>query len=417
VRQFGELHAANAPSFVPVQKPFHEVVDRPFAFTQPPGTDFKRVINLSAGCAALPVEVLEKAAKEFVDTGFTGCSVAEMGYRTRNFHVIMERAEESFRQLMNVPDTHALHFFNGGATLQFAAIPMNLLGKQGAKADYIMNGHWSEKARNEAAKYGTINEVTHDPKGLYFSLPDASTWNFSKDARYVHYTAADTRQGFEFQKFPYDALPKDAVLCCDASASLGSKPVDVSKYGVLYAASHKNFSTSGVCYTMIRKDLIPESPLPITPTMCDWYKFESAPNRIYNVPIIFSVWLGQMVCDWMIERGGVEYFNDLAERRSNLLYDYIDNSNGFYTTFVNDKDFRSRMQVVFTIGDGTSSRNQELVEKFLKETNDELGWLDIRPHPLGIPSDAIRVTMYNPQTIETILTVKEYMHDFMKRHV
>jgi phosphoserine aminotransferase len=390
-------------------------VDKPFAFTQPPGTNYKRVINLSAGCAALPLEVLEKAARELVDTESTGCSVAEMGYRTKNFHVLMERAEESFRQLMEVPDTHALHFFNGGATLQFAALPMNLLSRHGDTADYIMNGHWSEKARNEAAMYASINEVTNDPKGTYFSLPDAKQWNFSKDAKYIHYTAADTRQGFEFNRFPYEALPEGSVLCCDASANFGSKRVDISKYGVIYAASHKNFSTSGVCYTMIRKDLIPETPLPMTPTMCNWNKFETAPNRIYNVPIIFSVYMGNLVCEWMLERGGVEYFDDLAQRRSNILYDLIDNSGGFYNTFVTEDAFRSRMQVVFTIGDGTSMRNQELVEKFLQETNDELGWLDIRSHPLGIPSDAIRVTMYNPQSIETVQTVRDYMNDFMKR--
>jgi len=231
---------------------------------------------------------------------------------------------------------------------------------------------------------------------------------------YLHYTAADTRQGFEFQEFPYDVVPKGMPLICDASANLGSKPVDVSEYGVLYAAAHKNFSTSGVCYSFIRKDLINEDVLPGTPTMCNWHRFHTAPNKVWTVPVIFSVWMGQLVMEWMTERGGLPYFEDLAIRRSNLLYDLIDNSSGYYRCFVNDWKFRSRMQVVFTIRSGVGE-DEKLVQKFLDET-EKLGWLDVRSHPLGIPSDAIRITMYNPQPYETIQKVRDFMHDFMKNN-
>jgi len=151
------------------------------------------------------------------------------------------------------------------------------------------------------------------------------------------------------------------------------------------------------------------------PTMCNWLTFQNAPNKIYNVPVLQSVWLGALNTEWMIERGGVEFFEQLAIRRSNLLYDLIDNSNGFYRTFVTSEKFRSRMQVVFTIRTG-SGADHELVEKFLTEANEDLGWLDIRSHPLGIPSDAIRVTMYNHQTEDTVKVVREFMHDFQKRH-
>jgi len=322
---------------------------------------------------------------------------------------------------MNIPDTHEVHFFNGGATLQFAAIPMNLLGKPGnwrtthyKTANYVRNGHWSEKARDEARMYCHVNEVNHDPEDLYFTVPDGKDWNIDKKAAFLHYTAADTRQGFEFQNFPYDVVPEGMPLCCDASANLGSKPVDVSKYGVLYAAAHKNFSTAGVCYTIIRKDLVTPDVLPGTPTMCNWHRFQTAPNQVWTVPITVSVWMGQLVMEWMMERGGVPYFEDLAIRRSNLLYDFIDNSDGFYRCFVNDVNFRSRMQVVFTIRTG-EGKDEELVNKFLDETA-ELGWLDVRSHPLGIPADAIRITMYNPQPYETIQTVREFMADFMKRN-
>lgn len=380
-----------------------------------------RIVNLSAGCAALPVEVLERAQKEFVSTNNAGLSVTEMGYRTKNFHDILERSEESFRKLMNIPDTHEVHFFNGGATLQFAAIPMNLLGRPGnwktthyKAANYVRSGHWSEKARDEARMYCHVHEVCEDKKDLYFGMPEPEEWEFDKKAVYTHYTAADTRQGFEFQDFPYDAVPKDQILVCDASANLGSKPVDVSKYGVLYAAAHKNFSTSGVCYTIIRKDLITPDVLPGTPTMCNWSRFQTAPNKIWTVPVIFSVWLGQLTTEYMLERGGLPYFEHLAITRSNLLYNLIDNSDGFYRCFVNDTRYRSRMQVVFTIKSGEGP-DETLVSKFLEET-EKLGWLDVRSHPLGIASDAIRITMYNPQTIETVQIVKEFMHDFKKRH-
>ena len=153
---------------------------------------------------------------------------------------------------------------------------------------------------------------------------------------------------------------------------------------------------------------------PHAPTMCDWNVFQHAPNKIWNVPVIFSVWLGNLVCEHMLERGGLPYYEDLAIRRSNTLYDYIDNSNGFYRTFVNNERFRSRMQVVFTIKSG-EGKDADLVEKFLQETAD-MGWLDVRSHPLGIDSDAIRITMYNPQPIEVVEHVRDFMHEFQKRH-
>jgi phosphoserine aminotransferase len=381
-----------------------------------------RVVNLSAGCAALPLEVLERAQKDFVNWQGEGISPTEMGYRTQNFYKVMEQSEETFRKLMNIPDTHEVHFFNGGATLQFAAIPMNLLGPSGNRAtthyktaNYVRNGHWSEKARDEARMYCHVHEVNHDPKDLYFDVPEGKDWNIDRKGAYLHYTAADTRQGFEFQDFPYDAVPEGMTLCCDASANLGSKPVDVSKYGVLYAAAHKNFSTSGVCYTIIRKDLIDENVLPGTPTMCNWNRFQTAPNKVWTVPVIFSVWMGQLTMDWMLERGGLPFFEDLAIRRSNLLYDLVDNSDGFYRCFVNDWKFRSRMQVVFTIRTGEGA-DEKLVQKFLDET-EQLGWLDVRSHPLGIASDAIRITMYNPQPYEVVKKVRDFMHDFKKRNM
>ncbi|CAE7657171.1 PSAT1 [Symbiodinium microadriaticum] len=327
----------------------------------------------------------------------------------------MDKSEEKFRELNKIPDNYEVHFFNGGATLQFAAIPLNLLGKNSGKAAYLMNGHWSEKAVKEAKKFSNdVVELNQDPTGLWFDYPNGKDWNIPTDAKYVHYTAADTRQGFEFQDFEYDAVPKGVELVCDASANMGSKPVDISKYGVIYAAAHKVFSTSGVCYTVIRKDLINDDVHPHTPTMCNWNVFQNADNKIHNVPVIFSIWLGMLTCEHMLAKGGLDYYEDLAIRRSNLLYNLIDDSSGFYRTFVTNPRFRSRMQVVFTIGDG-EGKNGELVEKFLKETAD-MGWLDVRSHPLGISTDAIRITMYSHQPIEVVEFIKDYMAKFMKEN-
>jgi phosphoserine aminotransferase len=411
------VHSANAPSHVAgSDKSFSELKANTLAHTKHLGRH--RAINLAAGAAALPLEVLERAEKQFVETDGSGMSVAEMGYRTKPFHAIMERAESSLRTLLGIPDTHEVHFFNGGATLQFSAIPLNLLGgeNEGKSANYLMSGHWSEKARNEARLFGRVKEVGVDPQGLYFDLPSSDTWDLDRDAAYFHYTSADTRQGLELRDFDFDAVPRGMPVACDASANLGSHPMDVSKYGVLYAASHKNFSTAGICYTIIRKDLISDrTQMKAMPTMCNWVTFQNAPNKIYNVPVLVSVWLGALNTEWMIERGGTPFFEELAIRRSNLLYDLIDNSNGFYRTFVTNEKMRSRMQVVFTVRSG-SGEDHSLVEKFLSEANDELGWLDIRSHPLGLPSDAIRVTMYNHQTEDAVKVVREFMHEFRKRH-
>lgn len=393
-----------------------------------------RAINLSAGCAALPVEVLQRAQRDFVeyrgeDGKKRGLSSAELGYRLPDFYELMQAAEDRFREVMNIPDTHEVHFFNGGATLQFAALPMNLLAKPPSKApyakceggsvyktaNYVRSGHWSTKARDEARMYCHVHEVNSDPTGLYFSVPPGEEWDIDPRGTYMHYTAADTRNAFEFHDFPYHVVPEGMTLCCDASANLGSKQVDVSKYGVLYAAAHKNFSTSGVCYTIIRKDLISEEVLPGTPTMCNWHRFQTAPGKIWTVPVVMSVWIGKLMCEWMLERGGVPHFEQLAQTRANLLYNLIDDSNGFYRTFVTDWRFRSRMQVVFTIGTGEGA-DGELVQRFLTETVNELGWLDVRSHPLGLPTDAIRITMYNPQTLETVTAVRDYMHQFMMKH-
>eukprot|EP01063_Lacrimia_lanifica_P037233 TRINITY_DN758_c0_g1_i1.p2 TRINITY_DN758_c0_g1~~TRINITY_DN758_c0_g1_i1.p2 ORF type:complete len:416 (+),score=243.91 TRINITY_DN758_c0_g1_i1:72-1319(+) len=401
-----------------------KVADAPLGVSYAENAATGRVMNLAAGNAALPIEVLEKAKKNFTNWNGKAISVAEMGYRTGWFHEIQESCEARFRDVLKIPDTHEVFFFNGGATLQFAAIPMNLMG--GAQptnpvrpkvANYVMNGHWSEKAQREAELYCKVHEVAHDPTGLYFTVPEPKDWNINKDGVYMHYTSADTRQGFEFIDFPYEVVPEGMLLASDQSADLGSKPVDVSKYDVLYAAAHKNFSTAGFCLAIIRKSVIKdETIMPFTPTMCRWKVFNDAPNKIWNVPVITSIWIGDLTLQWMQERGGIPYFEDLAKRRSRLLYDVIDESKGFYRTFVTDERYRSRMQVVFTIGDGTSEKNQELVNKFLHKASGELGWLDIRSHPLGIPSDAIRVTMYNPQPIEHVAAVQKFMLDFMKEN-
>ena len=168
------------------------------------------------------------------------------------------------------------------------------------------------------SQFGEINEVAKDPAGLYFSVPPAAEWNTNKDAAYFHYTSADTRQGLEIRDFEFDAIPEGMPIVCDASANLGSFNMDISKHDVIYSASHKNFSCSGICYAIIRKSLITrKNQMKAMPTMCNWVKFQEAPNKIYNVPVLTAVWLGAMVCEWMIEKGGVPYFEvSASEERS-----------------------------------------------------------------------------------------------------
>eukprot|EP00929_Paragymnodinium_shiwhaense_P114543 TRINITY_DN8299_c0_g1_i1.p1 TRINITY_DN8299_c0_g1~~TRINITY_DN8299_c0_g1_i1.p1 ORF type:complete len:514 (-),score=74.82 TRINITY_DN8299_c0_g1_i1:147-1628(-) len=393
------------------ERPFREVMDTPLAFTEAKsstGRLHRRAVNLAA---SLPVEVLEKAERELVSTGMAGCSVLEMGRRSHSYQAILDSAEESLRALVGIPDTHVVRFFEGGAELQHAAVPLNLLGQQGAPADYVVTGRRSERAVRQAMKYGTINQVSGDPAGLYRSVAPAGQWPFAGNARYVHYTAVEDGQGLEVHRFPYELLPEHTVLCCDATSALGTKHFDVSRYGVLYASAEPNFSTNGLCYAIIRRDLLPEAPLPVAPDSCDWNNFETAPS-------LFSVWLGKLTCDWMLERGGLAHFAEQSQKRSTALYDLIDGSNGFYRTFVDDESLRSRVQIVFSIGDGRSERSRELVSHFLKETAAELGWLSVGAQPLGGDfHDGVQINLCNHQPQEAIQTIRLFMRNFMRRHM
>jgi len=240
-----------------------------------------------------------------------GISVMEMGYRTKNFHDIMYSAESSFRELMGMPDDFEFFMFDGGATLQFAGIPMNLCGGSKPKVgNYLLNGHWSEKARSEGAKYVDTHTVWTDPEDKFLTVDGPEKWTYNKDATYFHYCTADTRQGFEFHNFPYHGVPESNVLCADMSANLGTKAIDWSKYGVVYAAMHKNFSTSGATIMCIRKSLIDaDTVMPFTPRVTNWSSFYNSPQKIYNVPTIWTIWLFQLTCEHMLAKGGLSYFD------------------------------------------------------------------------------------------------------------
>ena len=240
-------------------------------------------------------------------------------------------------------------------------------------------------------------------------------WTYDKDATYFHYCTADTRHGFEFHNFPYHGVPASNVLCADMSANLGTRRVDWSRYGVVYAAMHKNFSTSGATIVCIRKDLIdPDTVMPATPSIANWSSFYKSPNKIYNVPTIWTIWLFQLTCEYMMAKGGLDYYERRAKARAERFYDLIDNSDGYYKTFVQNEQFRSRMNICFTIKDD----DKTLIERFITNAENELGWLDVRGHPMSTKTNydsdtnSIRVTIYNPQKSCAIEKVLNFMDSF-----
>jgi len=375
-----------------------------------------RLINLSAGNAVLPLEVLTRAQQELVDYNGTGQSVLEMGYRTPAHEEICRRTEALFREVNAIPDDYEVLMTSGGASLLFSTIPMNLLGESSSyqtdkSVNVLLSGYWSKKTAAAMAKHAKVTSVGVDAADNYFALANPRDWQLDASGAYFHYTSADTRQGLQIRDFPHEAIPEGMLLVCDMSADFGSRRVDVSKFDIIYVAGHKNFSTAGVTFLIIRKSVLDQCRVCAgTPDVCNWQVMREQPCKQYNVPIIASIWIAMLVLEWMKDKGGVPYFEELAPRRANILYDFIDASNGFYRTFVTDPKWRSWMHVVFYCEDNELSK--QLVA-FLLANN----VVDARAHPLGANREAIRVTMYNPQPIEQVIAIRDLLIQFQAQHV
>ena len=356
-----------------------------------------RAFNFCAGPAALPEAVLATARDELLDWHGKGLSVMEMSHRSKEFVGVAETAERDLRELMRVPDDYSVLFLQGGATAQFAAIPLNLL-RGASRADYVNTGQWSIKAIAEAKKYCAVNVVASSEADRFLTVPPQSAWTRGDDAAYLHYTPNETIGGLEFGWVP-DTAP--VPLVADMSSTILSRPVDVSRFGAIYAGAQKNIGPAGLVIVIVRKDLlgVPEAR---TPAVLDW-TLQSANASMYNTPPTFSIYLAGLVFAWLKEQGGLEAMAGRNRRKAETLYGYIDGS-GFYANPV-EKASRSWMNVPFTLADAS------LEKEFLALARDA-GLLNLEGHrSVG----GMRASIYNALGMDAVEALVSFMRDFAAR--
>ena len=353
-----------------------------------------RVYNFSAGPAVLPEEVLQEAADEMLDYRGTGMSVMEMSHRSKAYDTIIKEAEADLRELMNIPDNYKVLFLQGGASQQFAMIPMNLMKNR--VADYIVTGQWAKKAYQEASLYGKANKIASSEDKTFSYIPDCSDLPISEDADYVYICENNTIYGTKFKTLPNT---KGKPLVADVSSCFLSEPVDVTKYGVIYGGVQKNIGPAGVVIVIIREDLITEDVLPGTPTMLR-YKIHADADSLYNTPPAYGIYICGKVFIWLKKMGGLEAMKERNEKKAKILYDYLDESKLFKGTV--RKEDRSLMNVPFITG------NEELDAKFVKEAK-EAGFENLKGHrTVG----GMRASIYNAMPIEGVEKLVEFMKKF-----
>ena len=358
----------------------------------------KRAYNFCAGPAALPEAVLLRAQSELLDWHGKGLSVMEMSHRSDEFVSIATKAEQDLRDLLSIPSNYKVLFLQGGASQQFAQIPLNLLPENG-KADYIDTGIWSQKAIEEASRFGHVNVAATAKPYDYFAIPGQNEWNLSKDAAYVHYAPNETIGGLEFNWIPETG---DVPLVADMSSDILSRPVDVSRFGMIYAGAQKNIGPSGIVVNIIREDLLGRARS-ICPTMLD-YKVAADNGSMYNTPPTLAWYLSGLVFEWLKEQGGVEPIGKLNEVKKRTLYDFIDAS-GLYSNPINLSD-RSWMNVPFRLAD------DRLDKPFLAGA-EARGLLNLKGHrSVG----GMRASIYNAVDINAVNALVAYMAEFEKEH-
>jgi len=357
-----------------------------------------RVYNFSAGPAVLPVEVLQEAAAEMLDYQGTGMSVMEMSHRSKAYEKIILEAEQDLRDLMNIPENYKVLFLQGGASQQFAMIPMNLM-KNGV-ADYIITGQWAKKAWQEAQKYGKANAIASSADKTFSYIPDCSDLPVSENADYVYICENNTTYGTKFHQLPDT---KGKILVSDVSSCFLSEPVDVSKYGVIYGGVQKNIGPAGVVIVIIREDLITEDVLPGTPTMLT-YKIHADNASLYNTPPAYGIYICGKVFKWLKKRGGLQAMKTYNEKKAAVLYNFLDESKMFHGT-VEKKD-RSLMNVPFV------TNSEELNAKFIKEAA-AAGFVNLKGHrTVG----GMRASIYNAMPIEGVEKLVDFMREFEKNN-
>ncbi len=358
-----------------------------------------RVYNFSAGPAVLPEEVLREAAEEMMDYKGSGMSVMEMSHRSQVFDDIIKEAEQDLRDLMNIPDNYKVLFLQGGASQQFAMIPMNLMKNK--VADYIVTGQWAKKAYQEAQKYGKANKIASSEDKTFSYIPDCSDLPISEDADYVYICENNTIYGTKFKKLPNT---KGKLLVSDISSCFLSEPVDVAKYGILYGGVQKNIGPAGMVIAIVREDLITEDVLPGTPTMLT-YKTHADAESLYNTPNCYCIYMCGKVFKWLKNMGGLEAMKERNEKKAAILYDFLDQSKRFHGTVV--KEDRSLMNVPFVTGD------KELDAKFVKEAK-AAGLENLKGHrSVG----GMRASIYNAMPIEGVEKLVEFMKKFEEENL
>ncbi|KAJ9513787.1 hypothetical protein QJQ45_015514 [Haematococcus lacustris] len=371
-------------------------LDKPAVGVPKPGSD-GRIFNFSAGPAILPLEVLEECQRDLVNYKGTGMSVMEMSHRGKEYEAIIKKAEADLRQLLSIPDNYKVLFLQGGATLQFSMIPLNLTG-EGDVTDYIVTGAWSKKALEEGKKYTQANLVA---KGDNKSIPAPASWKLSEGSKYVHYCDNETIGGVEFKSVPEVG---GRILVADMSSNFVSKPVDVSKYGIIYAGAQKNVGPSGVTIVIVREDLLGNARAS-TPVMLD-YKIHAENDSMYNTPACWAIYVCGLVFQHLLAKGGLSAVQQNNEAKAKLIYDAIEGSNGFYANPV-DPACRSLMNVPFTI-----PAKPELEKVFIKEA-EALGMTQLKGHrSVG----GMRASIYNAMPMEGVQALASFMQQFAAKH-
>ena len=353
-----------------------------------------RVYNFSAGPAVLPEEVLKEAAAEMLDYNGTGMSVMEMSHRSKAFEEIIQTAEQDIRDLLKIPDNYKVLFLQGGASQQFAMIPMNLMKNK--KAGYIVTGQWAKKAYQEASIYGEAIKLASSEDKTFSYIPDCSDLDIPDDLDYVYICENNTIYGTKYKKLPNT---KGHTLVADVSSCFLSEPVDVTKYGVIYGGVQKNVGPAGVVIVIIREDLITEDTLPGTPTMLK-YKTHADADSLYNTPPCYGIYICGKVFKWLKKMGGLSVMKERNEEKAKILYDFLDQSKLFKGTVVPED--RSLMNVPFVTGD------VDLDAKFVKEAT-EAGFVNLKGHrTVG----GMRASIYNAMPKEGVEKLVEFMKKF-----
>lgn len=357
-----------------------------------------RVYNFSAGPSMLPEEVLKKAAEQMLDYEGSGQSVMEMSHRSKVFKTIIDSAEALVRELMGVPDNYKVLFLQGGASSQFAMVPLNLMNKN-KKADYVITGQWARKAYKEAARYGDAHVVASSEDKTFTYIPKLDKSTFTPDADYFHICMNNTIYGTKWHTLPETG---EVPLVADISSCIMSEPIDVSKFGVLYAGAQKNLAPAGMTLVIIREDLIGNAQ-EITPTMFN-YQTHADNGSMFNTPPCYTIYIAKLVMDWIKSLGGLEAMKERNEKKAALLYDYLDNNSLFKGTVVPED--RSLMNVPFVTGD--ADLDAEFVAAAAKE-----GLVNIKGHrTVG----GMRASIYNAMPYEGVEKLVEFMTKFEKEH-